>query len=83
MKLQEYVNHLAKHGATFVHGANATIATVDNIEIIITNCRVDKGNRATVVGNDKPRALLCAVNVNDEWRTMLDLKYFSPLVNVD
>lgn len=91
MKIQDYIDHLKAMGATFVNMEADVVATLTDIEVMITACQLDENNKVIygrdytdIVGDDTtPRVLLTTVKINDEWVSLADTIQFVTICELE
>lgn len=80
MKIQDYIDHLKAIGASFANMEADVIATLSDIEIMITVCQLDENDKviygndySNIVGEDTtPRVLVTAAKINGVWESLAD-----------
>ncbi len=80
MKIQDYIDHLKAMGATFVNMEADVVATLSDIELMITACQLDE-NDNVIYGNDysdivgadtTPRVYVTSAKMNGVWESLAD-----------
>lgn len=91
MKIQDYIDHLKAIGATFVNMEADVVATLPNLQIMITACQLDDNDKviygndySDIVGDDTtPTAFLTDVKGIDGWECLADTTGFIEICDLE
>ena len=80
MKIQDYIDHLKAMGATFTNMEADVVATLSNLQIMITACQLDENGKviygidySDIVGEDTtPTTLLTDIKFDGDWLCLAD-----------